>query len=79
MRFETVHGSFEMKVPKKTTVLLEGEATVENLALELLHRISPRMPENVEAVGVYVYEGLNKGTHLLAKVHGREEDRQRNR
>ena len=24
------------------------------------------MPENVESVGVYVYEGLNKGTHLLA-------------
>jgi len=24
----------------------------------------PKMPQNVEAVGVYVYEGLNKGTHL---------------
>jgi 6-pyruvoyltetrahydropterin/6-carboxytetrahydropterin synthase len=77
LRFNTVHGSFEMKVPKKTTVLLEGEATVENLAQELLRRISPRMPENVEAVGVYVYEGLNKGTHLLAKIHGREADRRR--
>jgi 6-pyruvoyltetrahydropterin/6-carboxytetrahydropterin synthase len=79
LRFNTVHGSFEMKVPKKTTVLLEGEATVENLAQELLRRISPRMPENVEAVGVYVYEGLNKGTHLLAKIHGREADRRRKR
>jgi len=77
LRFETVHGSFEMKVPRKTTVLMEEEATVENLALELLGRISPRMPENVEAVGVYVYEGLNKGTHLLAQVHNREAERRR--
>ena len=64
--FDTVHGRFEMKVPTKTTVLLEEEATVENLAQELVRRIAPGMPENVEAVGVYVYEGLNKGTHLLA-------------
>jgi 6-pyruvoyltetrahydropterin/6-carboxytetrahydropterin synthase len=77
LNFQTVHGSFEMKVPKKTTVLLQGEATVENLAFELLRRISPRMPENVEAVGVYVYEGLNKGTHLLAHVHNREAERRR--
>jgi len=72
LSFKTVHGSFEMKVPKETTVLMKGEATVENLAQELLRRISPRMPENVEAVGVYVYEGLNKGTHLLAMIHSRE-------
>lgn len=70
--FDTVHGRFEMKVPTSTTVLLEEEATVENLAEELVHRIAPGMPENVEAVGVYVYEGLNKGTHLLAQIHSRE-------
>jgi 6-pyruvoyltetrahydropterin/6-carboxytetrahydropterin synthase len=70
--FDTVHGRFEMKVPEATTVLLEEEATVENLAQELLRRIAPRMPENVESVGVYVYEGLNKGTHLLAQIHARE-------
>ncbi len=77
--FETVHGLFEMSVPTKTTVLLEGEATVENLAQELLRRIVPKMPPNVEAVGVYVYEGLNKGTHLLAQVHSREAERRRTR
>lgn len=77
--FQTVHGAFEMKVPSKTTVLLEGEATVENLAQELLKRIAPKLPENVDAVGVYVYEGLNKGTHLLAQVHAREAERRRMR
>lgn len=67
----TVHGEFSLHVPKETTVLLDGEATVENLAQELLRRIAPEMPDNVEAVGVYVYEGLNKGTHLLARLHAR--------
>jgi 6-pyruvoyl tetrahydropterin synthase/QueD family protein len=77
--FDTVHGRFEMKVPSKTTVLLEEEATVENLAQELVRRIAPGMPKNVEAVGVYVYEGLNKGTHLLAQIHTREAERRRRR
>jgi 6-pyruvoyl-tetrahydropterin synthase len=73
LSFSTVHGDFVLRVPEATTVLMEGEATVENLAQELLRRIAPRMPENVEAVGVYVYEGLNKGTHLLARLHARRE------
>ncbi len=61
LAFMTVHGDFSLHVPVETTVLLDGEATVENLARELLTRIAPKMPENVEAVGIYVYEGLNKG------------------
>ncbi len=77
LSFATVHGEFSLHVPKETTVLLDGEATVENLAQELLKRIAPRMPENVEAVGVYVYEGLNKGTHLLARLQGRRAEAKR--
>jgi 6-pyruvoyltetrahydropterin/6-carboxytetrahydropterin synthase len=77
LEFSTIHGNFHLKVPKSTTVLLDGEATVENLAQELLNRISVKMPENVEAVGVYVYEGLNKGTHLLAQIHRREAEKLR--
>jgi 6-pyruvoyltetrahydropterin/6-carboxytetrahydropterin synthase len=79
LTFSTVHGDFSLHVPKDTTVLLDGEATVENLAQELLRRIAPKMPENVEAVGVYVYEGLNKGTHLLARLHGRRVETRRKR
>jgi 6-pyruvoyltetrahydropterin/6-carboxytetrahydropterin synthase len=66
-------------VPKETTLLLGGEATVENLAQELLRRIVPKMPENVEAVGVYVYEGLNKGTHLFAQIQRKEAEKRRKR
>ena len=69
LRFRTTHGDFAIRAPKRTTVLIDGEATVENLAKEVLSRISPRMPNNVTAVGVYVYEGLNKGSHLLAQLH----------
>jgi 6-pyruvoyltetrahydropterin/6-carboxytetrahydropterin synthase len=79
LSFSTVHGDFGLHVPKGTTVLLEGEATVENLAQELLRRIAPKMPQNVEAVGVYVYEGLNKGTHLLARLHETGAEKRRKR
>jgi len=69
IKFKTVHGDFSIVAPKATTVLLEGEATVENLARELLERVEPGMPANVTALGVYVYEGLNKGSHVLAQLH----------
>ena len=69
LRFDTVHGEFAIKAPRETTAMMKGEATVENLAKEVLGRIAPRMPINVTAVGVYVYEGLNKGSHILANLH----------
>jgi 6-pyruvoyl tetrahydropterin synthase/QueD family protein len=69
LKFDTVHGEFAIKAPRETTVMMNGEATVENLAREVLGRIAPKMPKNVTAVGVYVYEGLNKGSHVLAKLH----------
>lgn len=69
LRFNTVHGEFAIKAPRGTTVMMKGEATVENLAKEVLGRIAPMMPKNVTSVGVYVYEGLNKGSHILAKIH----------
>jgi 6-pyruvoyltetrahydropterin/6-carboxytetrahydropterin synthase len=77
LRFRTVHGGFTIRAPKETIVLLEGEATVENLAREILSRILPKMPGNVSAVGVYVYEGLNKGSHILAQLHQREAEKKR--
>ncbi len=69
LRFDTLHGEFAIKAPKNTTVMMKGEATVENLAKELLSKLTPGMPKNVSSVGVYVYEGLNKGSHVLAKLH----------
>jgi 6-pyruvoyltetrahydropterin/6-carboxytetrahydropterin synthase len=77
LRFKTVHGDFAIQAPKDTTVIMDGEATVENLANEVLARIAPNMPRNVTAVGVYVYEGLNKGSHVLAQIHEDEVEKAR--
>ena len=66
--FEGPRGAFDLRVPKHTTYLLRGEATVENLAAELIKILSPKMPANVEAVGVYIYEGYNKGSHIISSI-----------
>ena len=68
IRFDGPRGRFDLQVPKDTTYLLHGEATVENLATELIRLLAPRMPPNVEAVGVYIYEGYNKGSHIITKI-----------
>jgi len=68
IKFEGPKGVFELQVPKHTTYLLEGEATVENLSGELIKLLAPKMPSNVEAVGVYIYEGYNKGSHIISNI-----------
>ncbi len=66
--FEGPKGTFDLQIPIHTTYLLRGEATVENLATELIKILSPMLPACVEAVGVYIYEGYNKGSHIISRV-----------
>ncbi len=66
--FDGPKGTFDLQVPKHTTYLLEGEATVENLSTEIIKLLSPKLPNNVEAVGVYIYEGYNKGSHIISNI-----------
>ena len=68
IQFEGPKGMFDLQVPKNTTYLLEGEATVENLSTEIIKLLAPKMPSNVEAVGVYIYEGYNKGSHIISNI-----------
>lgn len=68
IQFEGPKGMFELQVPKNTTYLLEGEATVENLSNEIIKLLAPKLPSNVEAVGVYIYEGYNKGSHIISNI-----------
>ncbi len=68
IRFNGPNGDFDLKVPKTSTFLLEGEATIENLADAVLKILAPKMPPQVQALGVYIYEGLNKGSHLIASL-----------
>lgn len=66
--FNGPNGHFDLQVPAHTTYLLEGEATVENLSTEIIRLLVPKLPGNVEGVGVYIYEGYNKGSHIIARV-----------
>ncbi len=66
--FEGPKGYFNLQVPKSTTYMLHGEATVENLSSEIIRLLAPKMPSNVHALGVYIYEGVNKGAHIIAGV-----------
>ncbi len=68
IEFDGPKGYFDLKVPKNTTYLLEGEATVENLSTEIIKMLSNKMPDNVQAIGVYIYEGVNKGAHILTDI-----------
>lgn len=66
--FDGPQGHFDLQVPAHTTYLLQGEATVENLSTEIIRLLEPGLPENVEGVGVYIYEGYNKGSHIISRV-----------
>jgi 6-pyruvoyltetrahydropterin/6-carboxytetrahydropterin synthase len=66
--FEGPKGYFNLQLPKSTTYMLSGEATVEKLSAEIIKLLAPKMPPNVEALGVYIYEGINKGAHIIAGV-----------
>ncbi len=69
--FDGPKGHFDLQVPIYTTYLLEGEATVENLSTEIIRILMPTLPSNVEGVGVYIYEGYNKGSHIVSRISKR--------
>ena len=69
IEFDGPKGYFDLKVSKNTTFLLEGEATVENLSTEIIKMLSNKMPANIQALGVYIYEGVNKGAHIFIRKH----------
>ena len=66
--FDGPKGFFSLQLPKSTTYMLSGEATVESLSSEIIRLLAPKMPQNVQAIGVYIYEGVNKGAHIIAGV-----------
>ena len=73
IQFKGPKGEFDLTVPKETTFLLEGEATIENLAQVVIKLVTPKVKEhNIDGIGVYVYEGMNKGAHLLTSIYSTE-------
>src|SRR3989454_6217329 len=45
--FEGPRGYFNLQLPRLTTFLLSGEATVETLSTEIIRLLAPKMPANV--------------------------------
>ena len=68
--FDGPRGKFDLTVPRSTAYLLRGEATVERLSTEIISLLAPRLPPNVDAVGVYIYEGRDKGSHIISRLKG---------
>ena len=66
--FNGPQGFFNLQLPKVTTDPMPGEATVENLSTQIIKLLAPKMPSNIEALGVYIYEGVNKGAHIIAEI-----------
>lgn len=67
--FDGPKGRFDISVPKHTAYMLDGEATVENLSNEIIRLLMPNMPSNVDALGVYIYEGVSKGAHIISRLY----------
>ncbi len=68
IKFNGPQGFFQLQLPRSTTYMMSDEATVENLSKEILKLLIPKMPSNIEALGVYIYEGVNKGAHILSNI-----------
>ncbi len=66
--FDGPNGIFDLKVPKHTTFILEGEATAENLASVIIEEIAKSIPSNIDAIGVYIYEGVSKSAHIVSRI-----------
>ena len=67
--FDGPNGRFDISIPKHTTYMLDGEATVESLSNEIIRLLMPKMPSNVSALGVYIYEGVSKGAHIISRLY----------
>ena len=68
IKFDGPNGEFDLNVPRASTFLMESEATIENLADSVLKLLAPKMPKQVQGIGVYIYEGLNKGSHIMTTL-----------
>ncbi len=71
--FDGPKGRFDISIPKHTAYILDGEATVENLSTEIIRLLMKKMPSNVDALGVYIYEGVSKGAHMISRLYKKDE------
>jgi 6-pyruvoyl-tetrahydropterin synthase len=61
VKFEGPNGSFDLKMPPSQVVILDGEATSENIAKFLAGNLLEALPPGVDAAKLFFFEGVNKG------------------
>jgi 6-pyruvoyl-tetrahydropterin synthase len=70
VRFEGPNGAFDLKLPPNQMVVLDAEATSENIADFVADRLLEALPPDVEAVKLFFFEGVNKGAASFRVVRG---------
>src|SRR5579875_649479 len=63
--FDGPNGHIELDLPEQQVILLDVEATSENIASEVARQILNKMPNKVKAVKAFFFEGANKGASLF--------------
>jgi 6-pyruvoyl-tetrahydropterin synthase len=63
--FSGPNGHIELDLPKEQAILLDNEATSENIATEIAKQILSRMPKEVKGVKAFFFEGANKGASIF--------------
>ena len=59
--FNGTKGKVLMDIPRSSIVCLNGEATIENIADHIADLIKAKLPHQIHAFKIHVFEGLNKG------------------
>jgi 6-pyruvoyltetrahydropterin/6-carboxytetrahydropterin synthase len=61
VKFEGPNGAFDLRMPPSQVVVLDAEATSENIAKFLAGKLLAALPRGVDAVKLFFFEGVNKG------------------
>jgi 6-pyruvoyl-tetrahydropterin synthase len=61
VKFQGPNGAFDLKMPPSQVVVLDAEATSENIAKFVAGALLETLPRGVDAVKLFFFEGVSKG------------------
>ncbi len=70
VKFEGPNGAFDLTMPQSQVLLLDEEATSENIARFVAERALRRLPHGVDGIKLFFFEGVNKGASAFRMVSG---------
>jgi 6-pyruvoyl-tetrahydropterin synthase len=70
VKFEGPNGSFDLRMPPSQVVILDDEATSEDIARFVADSLLHALPRGVDGVKLFFFEGVNKGASSF-RVMGR--------